>query len=54
MDDVSTERRNVVLAVLARESPFDLNKVNLDGLVKARESYFQANPEICRLGEAFV
>lgn len=54
MDKVSTQRRNAVLAVLARESPFDLNKVNLDGLAKARESYFQANPEICRLGEAFV
>lgn len=54
MDDVSTPRRNAVLAVLARESPFDLNRVNLDGLGKARESYFQANPEICRLGEAFV
>jgi hypothetical protein len=54
MDKVATRRRNTVLAVLARESPFDLNKVNLDGLAKARESYFQANPEICRLGEAFV
>jgi hypothetical protein len=54
MDDVSTPRRNAVLAVLARESPFDLNKVNLDELGKARESYFQANPEICRLGEALV
>jgi hypothetical protein len=54
MDDVSTPRRNAVLAVLARESPFDLNKVNLDELGKARESYFQADPEICRLGEAFV
>jgi hypothetical protein len=54
MDDVSTPRRNAVLAVLARESPFDLNKVNLDELGKARESYFQADPKICRLGEAFV
>lgn len=54
MDDVSTPRRNAVLAVLARESPFDLNRVNLDGLAEARESYFQVNPEICRLGEAFV
>jgi hypothetical protein len=54
MDDVSTPRRNAVLAVLARESPFDLNKVNLDELAEARESYFQADPEICRLGEAFV
>lgn len=54
MDDVSSPRRNAVLAVLARESPFDLNKVNLDELAEARESYFQADPEICRLGEAFV
>jgi hypothetical protein len=54
MDDVSTPRRNAVLAVLARGSPFDLNKVNLDELAEARESYFQADPEICRLGEAFV
>lgn len=54
MDNVSTPRRNAVLAVLARESPFDLNKAALDELGKARESYFQANPEICRLGSALV
>jgi len=54
MDDVSTQRRDAVLAVLAVESPFDLNKVALDGLAKDGESYFQADPKICRLGEAFV
>ena len=54
MDSAPTQSRNAILAVLAQESPFDLNTVNLNGLSKAREAYFQANPEICRLGEAFV
>jgi hypothetical protein len=54
MDSVSTQSRNAMLAVLARESPFALNTVDLTGLSQAGESYFQANPEICRLGSAFV
>jgi hypothetical protein len=54
MDSTPTQSRNAILAVLARKSPFDLNTVNLSGLSKAREAYFQANPEICRLGSAFV
>ena len=36
------------------KSPFTLNKVNLKRLSEAGVSYFQADPEICRLGEAFV
>jgi hypothetical protein len=54
MDSVSTQSRNAVLAVLARESPFALNKADLTELSKAGESYFQADPEISRLGSAFV
>ena len=54
MDSVSTQSRNAVLAVLARESPFVLNKADLTELSKAGESYFQADPEISRLGSAFV
>ena len=54
MDSVSTQSRNAMLAVLARASPFALHTVDLTGLSQAGESYFQANPEICRLGSAFV
>ena len=54
MDDVSTQKRNEVLAVLAVEAPFELNKVALHGLAMDGESYFQADPQLCRLGEAFV
>jgi hypothetical protein len=45
--------RNAILGVLAHKSPFKLNKVGLNHLAKGRESYFQADPEICRTGEAF-
>jgi hypothetical protein len=54
MDRVSAQSRNAVLAVLARESPFVLNNADLNELSKAGESYFQADPEISRLGSAFV
>jgi hypothetical protein len=63
MDDASRQARNAVLAVLAKGSPFDLNTTDLTELAKAtdpgepgklRQSYFQADPEICQLGEAFV
>jgi hypothetical protein len=63
MDDTSRQRRNAVLAVLAKGSPFILNATDLTELAKAadpqgpakvRQSYFQADPEICQLGEAYV
>jgi len=50
MSEKTTSKRNAVLDVLARQSPFDLNRVNLAELVKNRESYFQADPTISRLG----
>ena len=46
----TTNSRNAVLDVLARQSPFTLNKVDLTELVKNRESYFQADPALARLG----
>ncbi len=49
----TAQRRNKVLAVLKRSSPF-LQDVSLDGLAKAGTSCFQADPQNCRLGEAFV
>jgi hypothetical protein len=54
MDSASTQSRDAMLAVLARKSPFALHTVDLTRLSQAGESYFQANPEICRLGSAFV
>ncbi len=58
MGEDTQKSRNAVLAVLAQESPFVLNEVNLDRLVEAvgkpDGSYFQADPEICRVGEAFI
>lgn len=63
MSKEAQERRSAVRHVLQgkalradfRTQPFPpLNKVNLDQLVKAGGTYFQADPEICRLGEAFV
>lgn len=54
MGGEAAQRRDAVLGVLALESPFALNEVKLEELAKAGESYFQADPEIRRLGEAFV
>ncbi len=61
MSEEAQERRNAALAVLRGNavradfeltSPFPpLNEVKLDHLVLAGASYFQANPEIRRLGE---
>ena len=50
MSDATIQLRNAVLDVLTRQSPFVLNKVDLSQLVKHRESYFQADPTIARLG----
>jgi hypothetical protein len=54
MDRASTQNRDAMRAVLARKSPFALHTVDLTRLSQAGESYFQANPAICRLGSAFV
>ena len=64
MGNQATRNRNAVLAVLsANTGPADLelqsrlpsfNQVNLERLVKAGASYFQANPEVARLGQRFV
>jgi hypothetical protein len=51
--DHVTQKRNKILDVLAREAPFSLNTVDLTRFAKAQEHYFQADPEICHLGEAF-
>ena len=49
----ATQNRKEILAILAHEAPFTLNAVDLSRLAQARGRYFQADPEICRLGEAF-
>ena len=51
------QRREAVRAVLAMESPFVLNEVNLDKPFTdalTNGSYFQAAPTSRRTGEAFV
>jgi hypothetical protein len=50
MSDKTSNNRDEVLKVLAGRSPFVLNKVDLTEFVKKRESYFQADPTVCRLG----
>lgn len=51
--DNVTQKRKEILDILVREAPFTLNTVDLSRFAKAQEHYFQADPEICRLGEAF-
>jgi len=64
MSEEAQKRRNAVHAVLQGSAvltdlewmpPFPaLDEVKLNNLVRAGAAYFQADPEICRLGEAFV
>jgi hypothetical protein len=44
-------RRNAILDILSRESPFSLNKPDLAQLWRSEAAYFQADPEFCTLGE---
>jgi len=53
MDPGTIAKRNAVLHVLARQSPFELNTVDLGILAKTHDSHFQADPEIRALGETF-
>jgi hypothetical protein len=44
-------RRNAILDVLKHQSPFEMNKPNLERLQKSEREYFQADPEFSALGE---
>ena len=50
MSNQTTRRRDAVLDVLARQSPFALNRVDLAEFVKRRDFYFQADPTLARVG----
>jgi len=44
-------RRNAILGVLSRQSPFAMNTPKLERLQKSEHDYFQADPELATLGE---
>ena len=48
-----TQKRQAILDVLAYESPFELNKVDLSQLAESRATYFQHDPEIFSTGGQF-
>lgn len=48
-----TKKRQEILDVLAFESPFELNKVDLSQLAERRATYFQHDPEIVSTGGQF-
>lgn len=53
MDEAVNIKRKQILDILADKSPFTLNTVDLSSFVNKQAYYFQADPEIARLGQAF-
>jgi hypothetical protein len=50
MDPATVSRRRATLEVLARQSPFQLNSVNLRETARLAKFSFQADPILCPLG----